>query len=231
MFLAHFASLYLTLFFSALASSASQLPASCPQLGPNPVPVSQIPSLFPPTKPSDLQDTESIRQTLAFYALAIDAKSFSSLDLVFAPDAIANYSAPLGVLAGLPAIQSVLQQSLAMFASTQHLLGTSIVNVCARDVAVSVTYFTATHWLPTNGTAQGDVQIVDDGGVIYGHAQYQDVWKRVEAGWRIVRRNLVYMVSFLFFSSSLGKRMGKVVHVCMRGVDVWCADDMIGTVD
>jgi hypothetical protein len=80
----------------------------------------------------------NIRNTLARYALAIDGKQFTDLSLVFTPTAVANYSAPLNVLSGLTTIEAVLQASLAPV-STQHLLGTQLIDIHNNGIADTVT--------------------------------------------------------------------------------------------
>ncbi|OJD32849.1 ethyl tert-butyl ether degradation protein [Diplodia corticola] len=174
----------------------SEYAPTCPQISADPIPVQQIPSHFPPRAVIDVSATETIKRTLATYALAVDGKDWAALGAVFAADAVANYSAPLGVLTGLSAIRSTLSASLAQFAGTQHSLGTQIVDVCASGVAVSLTYYTATHYL--QGAARNSTSIVNGGQVLYAHGQYQDTWSKQQDGsWKIVIRNLVYMVSGL----------------------------------
>ncbi|KAL3463456.1 hypothetical protein BJX64DRAFT_287474 [Aspergillus heterothallicus] len=178
---------------ATLRNSASATPSAQPQ--PQPYPLASLPSLFPPRADPDPTPIESIRQTLALYPLAIDSKNFSSLSLIFAPDAVANYSAPLGVLTGLPEIESVLNASLACV-TTQHSLGTQVINVLSHEMARSVTYYTAAHF------GKGDLS--SETAVVYG--QYQDIWKKARDGtWRIVGRDLVYM------SGVIGNQM---IFVC-----------------
>lgn len=83
-------------------------------------------------------DYNAIRNTLAHYPLAIDGKQFSDLSLVFTPDAVANYSAPLNVLTGLPMIESVLEADLRPV-STHHSYGTQLIEVYSNRTADTVT--------------------------------------------------------------------------------------------
>lgn len=192
----------LSSFSKTIASpSLAEYPPTCSQISPGPIPLQQIPSHFPPRELIDIAATESIKRTLAIYALAVDGRDWSALDNIFADDAVANYSAPLGVLSGLSAIKSTLSNSLVQFTGTQHALGTQIVDVCAADVAISLTYYTATHFL---SAPQNSTTLVDDGQVVYAYGQYQDTWKKQGDGsWKIVYRNLVYMVSDLKDSQRL----------------------------
>ncbi|KAL4936539.1 hypothetical protein BDV06DRAFT_227812 [Aspergillus oleicola] len=150
----------------------------------SPIPMHDLPTLFPPTLAVDSVSTETIRKTLALYPLAIDGKNFAALESVFAPDAVANYSAPLGVLTPVSAIQKTLSKSLDCV-TTQHSLGTQLVDVIDMYHARSITYYTAAHF--------GKAEEMKDQ-VATAHGQYQDEWVRVGDGtWRIVYRNLVYM--------------------------------------
>ncbi|BCS18730.1 nuclear transport factor 2 family protein [Aspergillus puulaauensis] len=153
----------------------------------DPTPLRLLPTLLassPSIRTINTTPSESIRTTLALYPLAIDGKDFASLSSIFAPDAIANYSAPLNVLTPLQSIQDTLSASLACVA-TQHSLGTQIIDVLSPLEARSVTYFTASHFGRSAKMA---------GQVATAHGQYQDLWRRQEDGsWRVVVRNLVYM--------------------------------------
>ena len=87
-----------------------------------------------------------IHNTLALYPLAIDSKNFAALSQVFTCDIVANYSAPLNVIAGLSNVQTVLNQSLH-YVTTQHSFATQIIDVLAGGrEAKTLTYFTATHF-------------------------------------------------------------------------------------
>ncbi|KAL4886723.1 hypothetical protein BJY04DRAFT_213479 [Aspergillus karnatakaensis] len=181
---------YLNLFslFSSLTLALAQNTTSTspPNTTPTVLPFPSLPTLFPPPStlsPADLIATESIRQTLALYPLAIDGKNFAALSQIFTPDIIANYSAPLGILSPLSNIQEVLSTSLACV-TTQHSFGTQVIDILNEDEAVSVTYYQAAHF----GTAEG---LTNQVATAYG--QYQDFWIRVEGGWRVRGRNLVYM--------------------------------------
>lgn len=186
------------LFVTPFLVAAYQHPQGCSQLASGPVALDQVPEYFPPQQNADVRallDTESIRQTLAFYALAIDGRDFNSLPNVFTADAIANYSAPLGVLKGRDAIKTALAAALGTFTGTQHLLGTQVIDICGvgANAAVSVTYYRAAHFLPRNTSGEA-VEVVDDSNVLYAYGQYQDTWKKEKGTWKIAYRNLVYMV-------------------------------------
>ncbi|KAK8034334.1 hypothetical protein PG993_009329 [Apiospora rasikravindrae] len=166
----------------------------CPDMAPGPVPLSElVQTLQPLNAVSDLAAESTIRNTLALYPLAIDTRTFSALDRIFSTDARANYSYPLGVMQGREAIKTTLQQALeTTWKGTQHMYGTQIIQVCSPMSAISVTYYTASHFLVA-GT--GPEALTGPQSVVYAYGQYQDTWERQggEDGWRITNRNLVYL--------------------------------------
>ncbi|KAF1927201.1 uncharacterized protein M421DRAFT_422058 [Didymella exigua CBS 183.55] len=186
-----FASAMMTLVATARAAGARP----CSQFSPSPVPVSGLTAYFPRQKISTfaaLADIDEIRQTLAQYAFIIDGRDFGALADVFITDAVANYSAPLGVLNGLASIESTLSASLSQFPGTQHHLGTQRIRLCDKETAISATYFRAAHYLQQNATG-GATQIIDDSGFLVAYSQYQDSWVKQNGTWKISYRNNVYM--------------------------------------
>jgi SnoaL-like domain len=170
----------------AAAAPTSPSPSSSSLLNSTqPVALFDLPNAFPCSEyVPDPFDVEAIRNTLAHYPLAVDGKNFAALSLVFAPNAVANYSAPLGVLTPLSTIESSLKSSLSTV-TTQHAFGTQIIDILTLDTAVSVTYYTATHF--GMGAYAGQI--------VTAYGQYQDAWSRqTDKTWRISHRNLVYMV-------------------------------------
>jgi hypothetical protein len=171
--------------------------SGCPKIAPGPVSFNYLAGQFIPQALPDPIATESIRQTLALYALAIDGRNFEVLRRVFTPNARANYSDPIGVLNGVQAIIDTLPPGLNTFVSTQHHLGTQLIHVCGLTSAISVTYFQATHYF-TPYTGVGNP--VNNSKVLIDKAQYQDTWARQWDGtWKITNRNLVRMVSSALF--------------------------------
>ncbi|KAJ6459556.1 hypothetical protein C8R45DRAFT_1109426 [Mycena sanguinolenta] len=145
-----------------------------------------LPALLPVPSTPDLAASELIRTTLGHYPLSIDGKNFEALALVFAPDAVANYSAPLDVLTPLATIQAALASSLEKV-TTQHALSTQVIEILSESEAFSVTYYTATHF--GMGLFEGEILVA------YG--QYQDHWVLRDQGWKIQNRNLAYMGPFI----------------------------------
>ncbi|KAK8002718.1 hypothetical protein PG989_002437 [Apiospora arundinis] len=165
----------------------------CPDIAPGPVPLSELVlTLQPQNADSDLTAESTIRNTLALYPFAIDTRSWSALDGIFSTGARANYSYPLGVMEGREAIKTTLQKSLETpFKGTQHMYGTQLIRVCSPTSAISVTYYTAWHFLVSGN---GPETIASPAGVLYANGHYQDTWERQggDVGWRITNRNLVY---------------------------------------
>ena len=165
----------------------------CPQISPGPEPLFNLPTDFPPPVIQDASTTEAIRQTLALYPFTVDGRNWNALTRIFATNARANYSAPLGVLNGVQQIIDVLSQDLEMFVSTQHHFGTQFIDVCSPNTAVSITYFRAAHFSTPYVSAS---QVANLSQVLYAYGQYQDTWDRQDdQTWKITNRNLVYMVS------------------------------------
>jgi hypothetical protein len=170
---------------AAVADSNRPTATSLP-FGTAPIPLFSLPTDFPPPAIEDAVDIEAIRNTLALYPFCIDGKNFAALSNVFTTNAVANYSAPLNVLTPLSTIESVLSSSLTCV-TTQHNFGTQLIDIISSTVAESITYYRAAHF--------GTGALV--GQVAYAYGQYQDTWqKQWDGTWRIVYRNLVYMVSF-----------------------------------
>jgi hypothetical protein len=170
--------------FAASAASAASGSVSLTSSD-QPVPQFDLPNAFPSVQfVADPFDLDAIRNTLALYPLAVDGKNFQALGLVFATNAVANYSTPLEVLTPLSVIESSLEASLAPV-TTQHSFGTQVIDVLSPSSATSVTYYTATHF------GQGQFA----GQILTAYGQYQDVWgKQKDLTWKITHRNLVFMV-------------------------------------
>lgn len=137
---------------------------------------------------------EEIHQTLNTYPIAIDSKSGALFSQVFTPDAFANYTGPLSNLRGLRNITVALQASVANVLS-QHQLGTTVINI-QDDKANSTTYFVASLF--------GTGKKYPTTAYVYLYGQYRDTLVRLEQGWRIKTRYLVFMGPFVGNQSLLG---------------------------
>lgn len=145
---------------------------------------------------------EQIHQTLHTYPLAIDNKDSSLFPAVFAPDAFANYTGPLSNLTGIEAITTALQASVANVLS-QHQLGTTVIGIHEptghsgrHHTANSTTYFVASLF--------GTGEEFPMSSHVYLYGQYRDVLARLDVGWRITKRQLVFMGPFVGDQSLLG---------------------------
>ena len=186
---------FLFLILTAFATSSSgdcKLGSSVGGL-PQPISLHDTAAVFAPAAASqDPSVLAQIANTLALYPFAIDGKNFPLLRKVFFPDAVANYSAPLGVLTPLKTIEATLEASLSPV-TTQHALSTLSIDLLRRGcTARSTTYYTASHFGKNKYEGQ----------VVYAYGQYQDTWSKDRDGtWKIQFRNLVYMVRSLLPSN------------------------------
>lgn len=72
--------------------------------------------------------TINIKNVLSHYCIILDTKTYSDLSSVYTSDAVANFTTiGLGVLSGLPAIQTAMNASLFGI-PTQHGMTTSYVS-------------------------------------------------------------------------------------------------------
>lgn len=165
--------------------------SECPNISPGPATLSQLANL--PLSPfTDPVSIESIRNTLALYPFAVDGRNWPALSRIFASNARANYSEPLGVSNGVDNITQSISAGISNFAATQHRYGTQYINICSLNSAISVTYYEASHFFSsTLGPA-----IENDSQTLFATGRYEDTWARQDDGsWKIVNRNLVYMVT------------------------------------
>jgi hypothetical protein len=91
-------------------------------------------------------DTDSIRNTIAYYSIACDDKEWALLDLVFTSDCIIQYPEPLGPINGLQALKKTLEKTIGHL-STQHALSTQVIRITSDETAIATTYITVSHYL------------------------------------------------------------------------------------
>jgi ketosteroid isomerase-like protein len=131
-------------------------------------------------------DILSIQHTLAQYPLSIDSKNFDRLSAVFTEDVYADYSPPIGILIGLPAVKQSLSSNLVNL-TTQHSLTTQSIHVLSEGRADATTYFIATHF--------GIDETIYAGKVLWAYGRYEDQLKVTNNGvWKVYHRHLIYMV-------------------------------------
>ncbi|KAJ9612978.1 hypothetical protein H2200_002919 [Cladophialophora chaetospira] len=160
----------------------------CPTIAPGPVAIYDLDNILPSVVSQDVVAVDAIRNTLAQYPFAIDGKNYDRLDKVFTQNAVVNYSAPIGVLSGLPAIKTIAD-GLAMFNRTHHSYGTQYIKICSPSSAIAITYYTASHFL----TPDLGPTFAPDTQALYAYGQYQDTLAKQNDGtWKVTYRNLVY---------------------------------------
>ena len=96
-----------------------------------------------------------IEFTLNLFAYLVDTHNYTSLDMVFTPDAMADFATPIGAINGRSMIEQYLQEKLGRTIS-QHALSTHIIRTldtnCRR--ATAVTYLQGTIFGQGNITGQ-----------------------------------------------------------------------------
>lgn len=160
----------------------------CPSIAPGPASLQQL-SELPLAQPLAPDIESAIRRTLSLYPFAVDGRNFAAFDHIFSTDVRANYSEPINELLGLEQVKTAVAAGLDNFASTHHSYGTQYIAACGKTSAISVTYYTASHYFKPSQPAE--VQNSSD--VLYATGRYEDTWQKQRDGsWKIANRNLVY---------------------------------------
>ncbi len=129
-----------------------------------------------------LLDEREILRGLARFARVLDGKRWDELADVFAEDLSFNYGSG-GEEQGMDALRANMRRFLDVCGATQHLLGSITVDING-DTAVSRAYVQARH------------QRAHDlaGSVFDSSGEYIDRWERRSQGWRIVRRDAIWLM-------------------------------------
>ena len=127
-----------------------------------------------------LLDERDITRGLSRFARILDNKQWDALGDVFAEDLSFDYGAG-GEQQGIVALRANMTKFLAICGSTQHLIGSILVDVHG-DEAFSRAYIQARH------QAMG----ASGGPVFDTNGEYIDRWSRRPEGWRIIRRDAVW---------------------------------------
>lgn len=127
-----------------------------------------------------LFDDSEITQALGRFARIIDQRHWSGLPEVFAEDVVFDYGAG-GEQSGIAQLRTTMASYLDVCGGTQHLIGSIMVEFDG-EAAISRSYVQARHQRP--GEASG--------AVFDSNGEYIDRWARGPAGWRIVRRDVVW---------------------------------------
>lgn len=133
----------------------------------------------------EISDRIEIQDLLVRYCTSIDTQNWDLLDTCFVTDAKVDYSASGGTAGDYPEVRAWLATALAPFKTMMHFIGNSSVTLDGNSASAR------TYVINPMGMDDGK------GGVSFFTvgAIYDDDLVRVEAGWRISRRDeeLVYM--------------------------------------
>jgi ketosteroid isomerase-like protein len=125
----------------------------------------------------EISDRIEIQDLLSRYTDAIDRRDWDALDRVFTPDAWIDYTS-VGGASGKPAeIKKFLDDSFQWFQSTQHLIGSSVVDIAGDEA-------TARTICHNPMVFKGG----DDPRLLVCGVWYRDRLVRTPEGWRIAER-------------------------------------------
>ncbi len=124
---------------------------------------------------TQLLDRQAVVDLLTRYTRAVDTGDFADLAHVFTEDAVLDYSSPGGPVGPPAEVVPWIQQGLAGFARTQHVIGQISFEQNA-DVARATAYFTNPM---VSLNPDGTEKLWEVGG--YYHLQAV----RTEVGWRL----------------------------------------------
>jgi hypothetical protein len=136
----------------------------------------------------EISDRIEIEDVLQRYTAAIDAKDWDLLDTVFAADATLDYTTSGGPVGPYPEVKAWLQEVLAVFPMTHHMIGKSTVALDGdRAECRSIFYNPMAMSIDEHG------RFVPDGSAPGRHVFvvggfYDDTVARTADGWRIIRK-------------------------------------------
>jgi hypothetical protein len=125
----------------------------------------------------EISDRLEIQDLLVRYSYAIDTRDFDDLDNVFTPDAWIDYSVFGGTAGPLGETKEFLKQAMPMFASFQHMVSTSQINIDG-DTAKVRTICHNPMVMPVG----------DETKIFFCGLWYVDDMVRTPDGWRIAKR-------------------------------------------
>jgi hypothetical protein len=125
----------------------------------------------------EISDRIEIQDLLSRYTDAIDRRDWEALDRIFTPDAWIDYTSVGGASGNLPEIKQFLDESFKLFASSQHLIGSSVVDIDGDEATAR----TICH-NPMVFKGGDDPQLLVCG------IWYRDRLVRTAEGWRIAER-------------------------------------------
>ncbi|MDA3629351.1 nuclear transport factor 2 family protein [Saccharopolyspora oryzae] len=125
------------------------------------------------------QDRNAVTDVVNRYAYALDTRQWSSLDEVFAADAVARYGSPeASPLHGREEIVASIRSHLDGCGPSQHLLGNHLVEI-SGDTATAICKARVFHY---GAGTRSELPPYECFGV------YRDHLRREPAGWRITDR-------------------------------------------
>lgn len=86
--------------------------------------------------PEGSGDRLEVADLLARYARAVDSRRWDDLDTIFTGEATIDYTATGGIAAGVAEVKAWLAEAMAVFTSTQHLIGLPVVDVAGDAASV-----------------------------------------------------------------------------------------------
>jgi 3-phenylpropionate/cinnamic acid dioxygenase small subunit len=135
-------------------------------------------------------DRHEIEELLDRYATIIDAREFERLTEIFLPDAVLDYSSSGAEPGPLHPVASWIENGLALFAKSQHMITNKQVELAGDKAHSHVLFF--------------NPLITKDGAVMFVGGAYIDQWLRTPVGWRIIER--VQETTWTFGLPELGAR-------------------------
>ncbi|MDT7544984.1 MAG: hypothetical protein QOE99_1094 [Actinomycetota bacterium] len=124
----------------------------------------------------EISDRLEIADLLARYSDAIDRRSWDDLDVLFAADAVIDYTEMGGIRGSLAEQKAFLAANLPAFAGFQHLTATSVFDIDGDTARVRTICF-------------NPMVITDERQVLFCGLWYRDVLVRTADGWRISERH------------------------------------------
>lgn len=89
----------------------------------------------------ELSDQIAIRDLLARYAHAVDSKDWDLYRTLFTDDAFIDYTAAGGEKGDVETIAAWLDQSMAMFEMTQHLIANELITIDGDTATVQAMFY------------------------------------------------------------------------------------------
>lgn len=125
----------------------------------------------------EISDRIEIQDLLSRYTDAIDRRDWDALDGIFTTDAWIDYRSVGGAAGNLDEIKKFLDDSFKLFESSQHLIGSSVVNIAGDEATAR----TICH-NPMVFKGGSDPRLLVCG------IWYRDRLVRTAGGWRIAER-------------------------------------------